>query len=274
LPNDTPEAFFFSTCSVQSLSDEESSSLRERLLKSERDNRYLRKDSDDRKVMEEVFDQATLLTLRELMSKGELSELNGVVSAGKEARVYYGVAGKEGPRAVKIYMVASADFKKRLVYIAGDRRFGKIPASSTEIIKLWVRKEFKNLQLAHSSGVRVPKPYSFLRNVVVMEYIGEPPAPAPTMAEAEVDLSDYKWVFSSISKLYRSAELVHADLSEYNIFKWGDERVVFDMGSAVTNSHPQAANFLRRDIGNMVRFFRKRGIFEKEAEDWYGEITK
>ncbi|HLQ03396.1 MAG TPA: RIO1 family regulatory kinase/ATPase, partial [Nitrososphaerales archaeon] len=126
----------------------------------------------------------------------------------------------------------------------------------------------------HSSGVRVPKPYSFLRNVIVMEYIGEPPAPAPTMAEAEVDLSDYRWVFSSISKLYRSAELVHADLSEYNIFKWGDERVVFDMGSAVTNSHPQAANFLRRDIGNMVRFFKKRGIFEKEAEDWFGEITK
>ncbi len=256
------------------MSDEESSSLRERLLKSERDNRYLRKDSDDRKVMEEVFDQATRLALRELMSKGEISELNGVVSAGKEGRVYYGVTGKGDPRAVKIYMVASADFKKRLVYIAGDRRFGKIPSSSTEIIKLWVRKEFKNLQLAHSKGVRVPRPYSFLRNVVVMEYIGEPPAPAPTMAEAEVDLSDYKWVFSSISKLYRSAELVHADLSEYNIFKWGDERVVFDMGSAVTSSHPQAANFLRRDISNMVRFFKKRGIFEKEAEDWFGEITK
>ena len=79
------------------MSDEESSSLRERLLKSERDNRYLRKDSDDRKVMEEVFDQATLLALRELMSKGELSELNGVVSAGKEARFYYGAAGKGFP---------------------------------------------------------------------------------------------------------------------------------------------------------------------------------
>jgi RIO kinase 1 len=224
--------------------------------------------------MEEVFDQATRLALRDLMSKGEISELNGVVSAGKEGRVYYGVTGKGDPRAVKIYMVASADFKKRLVYISGDRRFGKIPGSSTEIIKLWVRKEFKNLQLAHSKGVRVPRPYSFLRNVIVMEYIGEPPAPAPTMAEAEVDPSDYKWVFSSISKLYRSAELVHADLSEYNIFKWGDERVIFDMGSAVTNSHPQAATFLRRDIANMVRFFRKRGIFEREAEDWFGEITK
>ncbi len=255
------------------MSDEESPSLRERLLKSERDNRYLRRDSDDRKVMEEVFDQATLRALKELMSKGELSELNGVVSAGKEARVYYGVAGKEA-RAVKIYMVASADFKKRLVYIAGDRRFGKIPGSSTEIIKLWVRKEFKNLQLATSSGVRVPRPYSFLRNVIVMEYVGEPPAPAPTMAEAEVDLSDYKWVFSSISKLYKSAGLVHADLSEYNIFKWNDERVIFDMGSAVMTSHPEATNFLRRDVANMVRFFKKRGIFEREAGDWLEEITK
>ena len=47
--------------------------------------------------MEEVFDQATRLALRELMSKGELSELNGVVSAGKEARVYYGVTGKGVP---------------------------------------------------------------------------------------------------------------------------------------------------------------------------------
>ena len=50
--------------------------------------------------MEEVFDQATLLTLRELMSKGELSELNGVVSAGKEARFYYGAAGKGFPASL------------------------------------------------------------------------------------------------------------------------------------------------------------------------------
>src|SRR5438445_9134658 len=92
------ESFFSRLSPARSLADdEESSSLRERLLKSERDNRYLRKDSDDRKVMEEVFDQATLLALRELMSKGELSELNGVVSAGKEARFYYGAAGKGFP---------------------------------------------------------------------------------------------------------------------------------------------------------------------------------
>jgi len=256
------------------LSDEESSSLRERLLKSERDNRYLRKDSDDRKVMEEVFDQATLLAIKELLTRGEISELNGVVRAGKEARVYYGVTREGVPRAVKIYMTASAVFKKRLSYISGDRRFGRVPRTSTEIIKLWVQKEFKNLQLAHSAKVRVPTPYSFFRNVLVMEYIGKPPAPAPTFAEVEMDASDYEWVFDSVSRLYKSAGLVHADLSEFNIFKWDDERVIFDMGSAVMTSHPEARNFLQRDIANMVRFFRKRGIFEREAEDWLEEITK
>jgi len=251
---------------------EESSRLRERLLRFERESRFLRKDSDDRKVMEEVFDQATLLALKELLERGEFTELNGVVRAGKEARVYYGVTREGTPRAVKIYMTASAEFKKRLAYIAGDKRFGKIPSSSREIIKLWVQKEFKNLQLAHSAGIRVPKPYAFFRNVLVIEYIGEPPLPAPTVAETEVDESDYKWVFKSISKLYKSAELVHADLSEYNIFKWNRELVIFDMGSAVTTSHPEARNFLTRDITNMVRFFRRRGISSKEPGEWLEEV--
>lgn len=254
--------------------DEQSRSLQEKILHSERERRYLRKDSDDRKVMEEVFDQATLLALKELISQGEILQLNGVVRAGKEARVYWGVGPDNRPRAVKIYLMVSADFKKRLVYIAGDKRFQRLPSNSHEVIKLWVRKEFKNLQQADSAGIRVPKPYSFFRNVIIMEYIGDPPLPAPLLAEAEVDESDYAWVFRTISRLYKKAGLVHADLSEFNIFKWGKERIIFDFGSAVLTSHPEAIEFLRRDVTNMVRFFKKRGIFKKEPETWMGEITK
>ncbi len=254
--------------------DEQSRSLQEKILHSERERRYLRKDSDDRKVMEEVFDQATLLALKELISQRQILQLNGVVRAGKEARVYQGVGPDGKPRAVKIYLMVSSDFKKRLIYIAGDRRFQRLPGNSHEVIKLWVRKEFKNLQQADSAGIRVPKPYSFFRNVIIMEYVGTPPLPAPLLAEAEVDEDDYVWVFRTISKLFRKAGLVHADLSEFNIFKWGDERIIFDFGSAVLSSHPEAGEFLRRDIANMVRFFRKRGIFRKEAETWLKEITK
>ena len=252
---------------------DESRKMKERLLRFERESRYLRKDSDQRKVFEEVFDQATLLAIEEMVARKDLRELYGVVSAGKEARVYYGQDREGGPVAVKIYLVSASDFRKRLAYIAGDRRFGKLPSGSRNTIYLWTRKEFKNLQLAHEAGVRVPKPFAFHKNILIMEYIGNPPEPSPTFAEAEVDQGDYEWTFESMRLLWKEAGLVHADFSEFNVFKARDERVLFDMGSAVLASHPQAEEFLRRDVANMVRFFRKRGLGGKDVEALMGEIS-
>lgn len=244
----------------------ESRKMKERLLRFERESRYLRKDSDQRKVLEEVFDQSTLLAVEELIARKDLGDLYGVVNAGKEARVYYGVDRERRPVAAKIYLTSASDFRKRLGYIAGDRRFGKLPAGSRATIYLWTRKEFKNLQLANSAGVRVPKPLAFLKNILLMEYIGNPPEPAPTFAESEVDESDYDWTFDTVGRLWKSAKLVHGDFSEFNVFKFGGERVLFDMGSAVLSSHPQAEELLKRDVSNMVRFFRKRGINKGDAD--------
>jgi RIO kinase 1 len=253
---------------------EESRKMQERLLRFERESRYLRKDSDQRKVMEEVFDQATLLTIEELIARKDLGELYGIVNAGKEARVYFGEDAGGGAVAVKIYLVSASDFRKRLSYIAGDRRFGKLPSGSRDTIYLWTRKEFKNLQVADSAGVRVPKPIAFLKNILVMEYMGTPPGPAPTFAETEVDESDYDWTFETIGRLWNRAKLVHADFSEFNAFKTEKERVLFDMGSAVLSSHPQSLELLNRDVSNMVRFFRKRGITKTDADSWMEEIVK
>ena len=241
--------------------------LRERIRRSERENRRLRRDSDERKTVEEVFDKATNFALNEMIARGDFSYLNGVVRAGKEARVYWGVTADGSPRAVKIYLTSSAEFKRRMRYIAGDKRFQKLPGSVRQMIRLWVQKEYKNLRLAEEAGIRVPKPYSFNQNVVVMEFIGQPPAPAPVFAETEVDASDYEWTIATIRDLYRKAELVHADLSEFNIFKAGPgERVLFDMGSAVLASHPESKALLLRDITNVVRFFKRRGVYERAPE--------
>jgi RIO kinase 1 len=253
---------------------DESRKMTERLLRFERESRYLRKDSDQRKVMEEVFDRATLLAIEELVARKDLRELNGVVNAGKEARVYFGEDADGRPVAVKIYLVSASDFRKRLGYIAGDRRFGKLPSGSRDTIYLWTRKEFRNLQVAEASGVRVPRPLAFLKNILVMEYIGDPPAPSPTFAETEVDETDYDWTFETIGRLWKTARLVHADFSEFNVFKTEKERVLFDMGSAVLSSHPQSEEFLKRDVSNMVRFFRKRGIVKGDADSLMEKIVR
>lgn len=250
-----------------------SSKLRERLFRNQRENRFQRRDPNERKTMEEVFDKATNFALDQIMNKGDLAYLNGVVRSGKEARVYWGVAPDGTPRAVKIYLTASAEFKKRLRYVAGDRRFQELPHSVRAMIKLWVQKEYKNLQLASEAGIRVPKLYAIKENILVMEYIGEPPSPAPTYAESEVNETDYRWTVRMIKNLYRRAHLIHADLSEYNIFKTREKRVLFDMGSAILTSHPEANAFLLRDVTNIVRFFKKRGIFEQEPDEIVEEIA-
>jgi RIO kinase 1 len=60
--------------------------------------------------------------------------------------------------------------------------------------------------------------------------------------------------------LYQKAKLVHADLSEYNIFKTDLGIMLFDFGSAVDIQHPNSKQFLLRDVLNVNKFFEKRGI--------------
>ncbi|HLE35200.1 MAG TPA: RIO1 family regulatory kinase/ATPase, partial [Nitrososphaerales archaeon] len=160
---------------------------------------------------------------------------------------------------VKIYLVASAEFKHRMQYIAGDPRFGKIKKGMRNIVNLWARKEFKNLKTAYEAKVPVPEPIHMKDNVLVMEFIGENGVPAPTLNKCDVTQKHYTEVLKAASKLYK-AKLVHADLSEYNVFLHGKKIMLFDFGSAVDIRHPNSQAFLVRDISNINKFFSKKGI--------------
>ncbi|MEM4340626.1 MAG: RIO1 family regulatory kinase/ATPase, partial [Candidatus Nitrosocaldus sp.] len=99
--------------------------LRE-LIRIDREQRVREKDESLVKVKEEVFDYSTMLTLYSMMNSGYLAYLNGVVASGKESRVYWGVAEDGSSVAVKIYLVATAEFRHRLQYIVGDPRFKRV----------------------------------------------------------------------------------------------------------------------------------------------------
>ena len=70
----------------------------------------------------------------------------------------------------------------------------------------------------------------------------------------------YKDVVSFIVDGYRKAHLVHGDLSEYNILLHKNKPVLIDCGQALTADHFNAKEFLMRDITNINRFFRNKGI--------------
>ncbi len=241
-----------------------------------RDKMLVHDFSSERATFEEVFDQSTLMVIYHFLNSGVINELHGVLSAGKEARVYLG-KNKDGKElAVKIYLTSSAEFRKGMFkYIEGDYRFRGVKHDTRSLIFTWAQKEFRNLEQAAKAKVRVPKPIAVKNNVLVMEFIGENGVSAPSLKEQSPENPEtvYGLLLTFLERLFRKAELVHGDLSEYNVMMWKGNPVVFDMSQSVPTSHPLAESLLRRDLTNVNRFFSRLGVKVSSVDEAYKRIV-
>ncbi len=233
-----------------------------------------RKTREDLKIYEEIFDQRTLFTLYELIRKGYISEIGGVVNSGKEAVIINGRLKSE-EIAIKVYRTLTTPFRDRRLYIVGDRRFRKMRRNIRQMVMLWALKEYKNLKRMYENGVSVPKPVYCQNNVLIMSFIGEDGIPAPLLKDAEMNSPHevFQQVIDDIYRMYCGARLVHGDLSEYNILLW-DRPVIIDVSQAVLSSHPYAQEFLLKDIRNVLRFFSKRGVDVPQEEKIFKDILR
>lgn len=242
----------------------------------EKDSEERIKDRDLFETVEEVFDKATVMSILQLMRRKVIKKLSGVISSGKEARVYLGYGYDGAPLAVKIYLTSAAEFKKGIYkYIRGDPRFFDIRAKNTRhLIYAWARKEFRNLMRMHEAGVRVPRPIAHINNVVVMEFLGEGGMRYPLLIESYKDLepdelrSVYSQALGELEKIVCRAGLVHGDFSEFNIMITPDISIyIIDVSQSVELSHPNALDFLKRDIRNINRFFSEEVKVETFADE-------
>ncbi len=230
------------------------------------------KDANQFKVREDVFDEVTLLALYKLVHKKWLSVIGGSISTGKEANVFYGE--RDGaPIAIKIYRIRTANFTTMSSYVTGDRRFSHVKKAKKDLIFAWTRKEFSNLVRARDAGIAVPEPLVWDRNILIMSFIGEGEVAFPQLRNVimEDPAAIYENITSTIDILYNKAELVHADLSEFNIL-YGDQPYFIDMGQSVTRDHPRALQFLMRDIRNINRYFKNRCEIRKDV-DLFNAVT-
>jgi RIO kinase 1 len=188
------------------------------------------------------------------------------MSSGKEANVFLG--DRDGAAlAMKIYRIQTANFTTMSSYIIGDRRFSHVRKAKEELIFAGTRKEFSNLVRARDAGIPVPEPLVWDRNILIMSFIGEGEIPHPQLRNVELEDPEktYAQITGIIDTLYNKAELVHADLSEFNIL-YGDKPYLIDMGQSVTRDHPRALPFLMRDIRNINRFFKNRCDVRTDVE--------
>jgi len=185
---------------------------------------------------------------------------------------------------VKIFLTALNQFSNRKDYFNGDPRYHRTTfgrGNKREVISKWCEKEYRNLIRAFKVGIRVPCPLLLSQHILVMQLIGVNHVPAAQLHEYESlrhsasnDETLCKKLFveiiAAMYMLYHHAELVHGDLSPYNILICDDEKIeegrptrgtsnvhafIIDFGQAVHRSHPSALEWLKRDIGSVVRFF-------------------
>ena len=244
------------------------------LLKNERRGTSEKEVFDKKKVMDDVLDKTSIMTLSKLINSGTISYVNGIIGSGKESKMYWAVDPDGNDIALKIYLVTASTFRKRHPYLVDDPRFSRIKKGTRNLVELWAQKEYHNLKQCAKHEIPSIRPIRVLKNVLVLEFEGKNGIAAKTLVESEVDENDYKDAISIISQLYKKAELVHADFSEYNIFKTDGGLILFDLGSAVDIRHRNAKDFLQRDIANISKFFARRGLTVEHPSDVMARIIR
>ncbi len=233
------------------------------------------RDRETFKVVNEVFDKTTLDSLSYLIKRGKLEDLKGVLSTGKEANVFLGVGGGGEKLAVKVYRTYTTEFRRLWSYLVADPRVGYMPKDVRKLIMVWTRREFKNLRRAIKYAVRVPEPVAFRNNVLVMEFIGGE-EPAPRLKDVRLgrkELEDlYSHLMRIIERLWRRGDMVHGDLSEYNVLMW-DEPVIIDWSQATVRRNVMSLELLRRDVFNVTSYFMRRGLDVEDPSKVYEDLT-
>lgn len=229
---------------------------------------------DQKSTAEGVMDERSRLVLFKLINAKIIDEVNGIISTGKESNVYHGIGANfekkidTGEVAIKVFKTRIQEFKNRSSYIKNDYRFNDrlSKSNSHKTIQLWAEKELNNLNRIKKAGILCPYVVMLKKHILVMEFLGQDGVASPTLREAthlnSTQLARAKTQTIDIMKEMYKCDLIHADLSEYNLILHKGQVYVIDLGQGVLRGHPFAFKFLLRDCNNISRFFLSRGLAE------------
>ncbi len=203
--------------------------------------------------------------LQPLIDDGVIDEVLRSLKSGKEATVYTVRTGDQ-IRCAKVYRdMGQRSFQKRAQYQEGRKvrgsRQARAMAKSTrfgrkEAESAWKNTEVDALYKLLEAGVRVPKPFGYFNDTLVMELVTDATGnPAPRLGE--VDLTSdmareyHAFLIRQIVRML-SVGLIHGDLSEFNVLVDAVGPVIIDLPQAVNAAGNNAAfAMLERDVNNI-----------------------
>ena len=194
------------------------------------------------------------------VKKGRISMMGKLMGEGKESVVYNCIPGDRsgsGREAViKFHRVGYPSFKK----VREKRDYGTL--HFTVLTVRSARNEYQALKKLYGK-VPVPRPISWEGNSVLMELIDAKELYKVRLGNAEDVL---EIILDEIAKMCR-AGVIHGDLSQYNILV-NEEGIWFiDFPQSVEVGEEGFEDTLRRDVENILTYFRRAYGIEKDMNE-------
>jgi RIO kinase 1 len=211
------------------------------------------------------------------LDDGTITEVIGEVKSGKEGTVFCCRANPSlGVDLVAAKVFRSRNqrtFRNQAVYREGvvilnkhDERAVKRKSEWGRTFEeaSWKYHEYEVLRTLYRAGADVPKPVKLSEHTLLMEYIGDEAEAAPKLQETRLERAEARPLFDQIMsniELFLRLDMVHGDLSAYNVLYWRGGIKIIDFPQAVdARTNRNAVPLLQRDLKNICQHFARYGI--------------
>lgn len=228
-----------------------------------------------------------LSSLTSFFDQALITDVLALVKGGKEASVYRCAAHPSTGQeflAAKVYRPRMfRQIRNDTVYRQGRsvltasgrevkktdhrimRALGKKTAFGVQVAHTsWLMFEYTTLQRLYQAGAAVPQPVASNTNAILMGYQGDASLAAPMLQEIRLEEDEVKPLFEDVLhnvELMLQREIIHGDLSAYNILYWEGEITLIDFPQVVNlYSNPHAYSILERDIRRVSEYFMRQGL--------------
>jgi len=130
---------------------------------------------------------------------------------------------------------------------------------------IWVDREWDTLRTLFDGGAPVPRPIERTGDAILMTYVGDEDDAAPQLRSYRPD--DEAEARDILGQVQRAIErmlflnVVHGDLSSYNLLLWQGQVTVIDLPQAVDpRKNRHARSFLHRDVERVCEWAEGFGV--------------
>jgi RIO kinase 1 len=126
---------------------------------------------------------------------------------------------------------------------------------------LWVSREWETLRALSDAGLPVPRPIASTDDAILMGYVGDLELAAPQLRSVGPDAVEAQDLFDQVLRAIERMlylNVIHGDLSAYNLLVWDGRVTVIDLPQAIDprkNRHAHA--LLERDVRRICEHFAR-----------------